>query len=145
MRIEKLLFVIAVGYLALPAGAQECTTQTLRGSYGYSVSGTIVTATGPLAPGPFAAVGRITFDGRGGVQTVRSLSDNGNILRNDAGSGNYTINDDCTGSFSISVGPPQYAITLTLDIVLDDTGQLRGVVTTPGVVLLLEGRRQLSM
>ena len=132
----------AVICAANPAAAQMCSNQTVKGSYGYTVTGTIVTSQGPLVAGPFAAVGRITFDGVGGVQTVRSLSDNGFILQNDAGTGTYSMHSNCTGSFNITVGPPGHAIVLTLDIVIDDTAQIRGVVTTPGIVLTFDGRRQ---
>lgn len=149
MPIRKLLFTIAGGLLALSAlptaSAQVCSAQSLKGSFGYSVSGTIVTGSGPLVAGPFAAVGKLTFDGKGNVTTVRSLSDNGIVFQGDPGTGTYKMNADCTGSFNITVGPPGHAIVLSLDIVLDDAYQLRGVVTTPGIVLLLEGRKQLPI
>lgn len=138
-----LLSVFSVALAAAsPASAQTCSNQSLKGSYGYTVTGSIVTSQGPLVAGPFAAVGRIVFDGVGGVQTVRSLSDNGLILTNDSGTGTYSMNSNCTGSFNITVGPPGNAITLTLNIVLDDTYELRGIVTTSGIVLTFEGRRQ---
>jgi hypothetical protein len=125
--------------------AQTCTNQSLKGNFGYTVTGSIVTGQGPLHPGPFVAVGRITFDGAGGVKTVRSLSDNGFILQHDAGSGTYSMNSDCTGFFTISVGAPGNEITLSLDIVLDDLYELRGVVTTSGIVLAFEGRKQFEV
>ena len=147
MKFEKSWLVqwIGIGLLfqALPvAYAQTCSNQTLKGSYGYTVTGTVVSSVGPISPGPFGAVGRITFDGKGGVSTVRTLSDNGAVLPHDAGSGSYTLNSDCTGSFTISVGPPGNQVHLSLDIVLDDTYELRGIVTNTGLVLLFEGRRQ---
>ena len=58
---------------------------------------------GPLVSGPFAAVGRIVFDGDGHVSTIRSLSDNGIVIQNDSGSGTYTLKSNCTGSFNITV------------------------------------------
>jgi hypothetical protein len=131
--------------------AQVCSAKSLKGSFGYTVTGSIVTdipalpASPVLIKGPFAAVGRITFDGQGGVTTVRSLSDNGVIFQHDAGSGTYSMNKDCTGSFTITVGPPSSLVTLSLDIVLDDTNQLRGVVTTTGAALIFEGRKQLPI
>jgi hypothetical protein len=133
------------------ANAQVCSLKSLKGSFGYTVTGSIVAdlPASPAAPvlikGPFAAVGRITFDGQSGVTTVRSLSDNGVIFQQDAGSGTYSMNKDCTGSFNITVGPPSSPVTLSLDIVLDDTNQLRGVVTTAGVALIFEGRKQLPI
>jgi hypothetical protein len=145
---SRLVQWIGVGLLfqALPiAYAQTCSHQSLKGSYGYTVTGTVVSSVGLISPGPFGAVGRITFDGRGGVTTVRTLSDNGAVLQHDAGSGSYTLNSDCTGSFTISVGPPGNEVHLSLDIVLDGTYQLRGIVTNPGLVLLFEARRQFPL
>jgi hypothetical protein len=141
-RFCQLLSGVAVLLAVSSASAQTCSNRSLKGSYGYTVTGSILTNQGPLAAGPFAAVGRITFDGAGGVQTVRWLSDNGAIVPNDPGSGTYSMNADCTGSFNITVGPPGNVVTLTLFIVLDDTYELRGIVTTSGIVLTFNGRRQ---
>jgi hypothetical protein len=145
--MKKIFNLTAAGIFALlslptAAHAQNCNNLSLKGSFGYTVTGTIVKNVGPLIAGPFVAVGRITFDGAGGVQTVRSLNDNGTVFQNDSGTGTYTMNKDCTGSFTISVGPPAETITLSLDIVLDDSYELRGVVTTANVVLAFDGRKQ---
>jgi hypothetical protein len=85
------------------------------------------------------------FDGSGHVTTVRSLSDNGNVLQGDAGTGTYSVNSDCTGSFNITVGPPGDVTTLTLNTVLGDNYELRGLVTNQGAVLVFEGRQQLPL
>jgi hypothetical protein len=138
------LLTVLVLSPAIGARAQACSDRTLKGAFGYTVTGSIVQNTGPLVAGPFVAVGRIVFDGKGGVSTVRSVNDNGYVFQNDTGKGTYSMNQDCTGSFNITVGPPGSQIELTLDIVLDDGDQVRGVVTTPYVALVLEGRRQFS-
>jgi hypothetical protein len=149
MLLKRIMMSLALITLAVfgqrASQAQSCNSQSLRGAFGYSVSGTITSAIGPLAPGAFAAVGKIQFDGYGHVTTVRTLSDNGVVLQADQGTGTYVLNSDCTGSFNISVGPAGHQITLNLNIVLDDTGQLRGIVTNTGTVLLFEGRRQLPL
>ena len=142
----KLVFALSISILALCAAsvlrAEACSNRTLRGSYGYTVTGSIIAPVGPLVAGPFAAVGRIVFDGEGHVSTVRSLSDNGEVLQNDSGTGTYILKSDCTGSFNITVGPPGNTVILNLNIVLDGNGELRGLVTNQGIVLSLEGRRQ---
>ena len=139
-----LLILTIVALSAAPASsAQACSDRTLNGKFGYTVTGTIMQNSGPLVAGPFVAVGRIVFDGKGGVSTIRSLNDNGIVLQNDSGTGTYAINPDCTGTFNITVGPPADQIQLTLSIVLDDTDQVRGVVTTPNVVLAFDARKQL--
>jgi hypothetical protein len=130
-----------------PANAQ-CNQRSLNGAYGYSVSGTIVAGTGmnappPLfTPGPFAAVGRIQFDGKGGVSTVRTLSESNVVVENDFGTGTYSVNKDCTGSFNITVGPVGNTVQLNLNFVLDDTNEIRAIVTNPNIILLLNARKQ---
>jgi hypothetical protein len=114
----------------------------LKGSFGYTVTGTILPGA-LLGPGPFAAVGRIVFDGMGGVTTVRSLSDNGYIATGDSGTGSYSLNKDCTGSFNITVGTPSGTVVLHLNMVLDDHNQIRAIVTDQYYVLVLDGRMQM--
>ena len=127
-----LLFVVTPA--ALRADDDGCSTGSLKGAFAYSVRGTTP------ANAQFAAAGRIVFNGNGQVSTVRTLSNGGTIVKNDIGSGTYTLGSDCRGSFSIvAAGLGQ----LLVDIVLSGKGsQLRGIVTNPGFVLALEGSRQ---
>jgi hypothetical protein len=142
-----IVLALTAAALAPQASAQQpfCSNLTLRGAYGYTVTGSVTSAFGPLVPGPFAAVGRLVFDGFGHVTTVRSLSNNGFVLTNDSGSGTYQVSSDCTGSFNISVGPPNNITILKLNLVIDDTDQIRAIVTNPGTVLALEGRKQITL
>ena len=80
MKLRRLLQIslisLAFAGLAL-AGDKACSNSTLQGSFGYTVTG--------FAPGnvPFAAVGRIVFDGSGGLTTTRTLSSGGTIVQHD--------------------------------------------------------------
>jgi hypothetical protein len=145
MKSAQTIVTLAAGVVMLaaaPLAKADCKLDDLKGSFGYTVTGTILANIGPLGAGPFAAVGRIVFDAKGGVTTVRTFSDNGFVLRDDPGMGTYTLNPDCTGSFNVTVGPPGNTIQLNLDIVIDDDGdEIRGIVTVPGIVLVLEGRK----
>ena len=117
--------------------SERCTVATLKGSYGYSVTGALTA--GPSA-GPFAAVGRFTFDGLGTFQNVRTISRNGTILPQVAGTGTYTVNTDCTGSVVFTDGG---VVTLGTDLVIDDRGDgIRMIATSPGTVLVVSGRKQ---
>ena len=117
----------------LEAGDKACSTASLQGAFGYTV-------TGFSSTGPFAAVGRLVFNGSGMVTTTRTLSNAGTVVQGDSGSGTYMLGADCTGSFTINAsGLGQ----LRVDIVVDDQGdQIRGIVTNPGFTLTLEGRKQ---
>ena len=106
--------VFLFGFLMLAAGvpsyAGSYSNETMKGSFGYTVTGTVVSANG-FAPGPFAAVGRITFDGSGNVQTIRSLSDNGAIIQSDTGTGAYSLGSDCTSHFVAKSRPAAILFT----------------------------------
>lgn len=116
-----------------------CSVATLRGSFGYTVTGEIVG--GPSA-GPFGAVGILTFDGKGNFENVRTISRNGAISRQVQGIGTYIVNADCSGSLVFVDGG---VVTLGTDLVIDDDGkELRMIATSQGTVLTVTGRRQFS-
>jgi hypothetical protein len=116
---------------------EDCSVATLKGSFGYTVTGALVTGSGAE---PFAAVGRLTFDGTGNFENIRTISRNGNILLDVEGVGTYTVDPDCTGSFTFTDGG---VVTLSTDIVIDDHGnELRMIATSPGTVLTVIGRKQ---
>jgi hypothetical protein len=117
--------------------SQECSVASLSGSFGYTVTGTL---NGGSFPGHFAAVGRLSFDGKGNFQNIRTLNRNGNITHWVEGDGTYTLNPDCTGNFEFTEGG---VVTQTTDIVVDDDGnEVRMVTTSPGTVLTVQGRKQ---
>ena len=61
---------LLISSLATQVSAQErCNLASLQGSYAFRVDGTNV-SNPYLPPGPFAAVGRNTYDGRGHMQGV---------------------------------------------------------------------------
>jgi hypothetical protein len=111
---------------------KECSNATLQGSFGYTSTGTLLTSiVPPPLAGPFAEVGRQTFDGKGNTDATGTLSANGNIFTKVTFQGTYTVNPDCTGSMTLtsSLG------TSHADLVIDDDGaELRLIFTESGVV-----------
>src|SRR5437762_1804172 len=79
------------------ANAQGPHCSNLIGAYGAIATGTVVIP-GTAVPAPFNAVAIQTFDGEGKWTATESGNFNGNIIRNAALSGTYTVNPDCTGS-----------------------------------------------
>ncbi|MEP7272902.1 MAG: hypothetical protein ABI882_15480 [Acidobacteriota bacterium] len=120
------------GSIAQP---NECSNRSLRGSFGFTSVGNLLEAGGfpPAVVGPFAEVGRQTFNGRGKTQGTATLSANGNILKVTF-AGTYEVKPDCTGSMTFLVdplGPP----AVTADFVIDDDGaELRVILTGTGAV-----------
>ena len=111
--------------------SRTCSNTSLRGSFGFTSQGTLLALPAPLA-GPFAEIGRQTFDGSGNTDGAATLSANGNIVRVTV-HGTYAVNPDCTGSMALLVLP--LGITVNLDFVIDDEGgELRAIVTDAGAV-----------
>jgi hypothetical protein len=116
------------------AKVKECSLATLQGSFGYTSTGTLLDSYVP-APyaGPFAEVGRQTFDGKGNTNATATLSSNGNILQQATIQGTYTVNADCTGSMTLYV--VQFQSTVHADFVIDrDGAEIRAIGTDSGVI-----------
>ena len=120
----------------------ECSNASLRGSFGFSATGTLLGLPAPFA-GPFGEIGRQTFDGHGNVDGTATLSANGNIVKGVNWQGTYEVNPDCTGSMTIFILP--FGSTADLDFVIDDDGaELRAIVTGAGSVETRDYKKQFS-
>jgi hypothetical protein len=112
---------------------KECSNATLQGGFGYTSTGTLLASIPGLPPplaGPFAEVGRQTFDGKGNTDATATLSANGNIQTVTI-TGTYTVNPDCTGTMTLNVSP--LGLIAHLDFVIDDDGaELRAIVKDSG-------------
>jgi len=142
--IAKTFTVAAVTALALviaPAAKADdkgCSNTTLRGTFVYTSTGFITAP--PAVAGPFAETGTQVFDGRGGTTATATLSQNGNILQVSI-TGTYTVNPDCTGTFTLQVSP--IGITVHVSFVIDDgANEFQAIETEPGLVITRIGRRQ---
>ena len=128
-------------FIGLPLGeaaATVCSDATLRGGYGYTVTGTLFTEAGEAV---FTAVGRIEFDGRGDFINRRTITIDGETEENVEGTGSYTLSSDCTGTLTFS--DPGQELPLNANIVVDDRGkEIRMITTAPGVQLTVIGRKQ---
>jgi len=125
------LFVIGNTSRAQAGEPAECSNASLRGSFGFTNTGTNLAVPPPFA-GAIAQIGLQTFDGRGNTHAAATLSANGNIVRATA-EGSYVVNPDCTGSLTLFVSP--FGSTVNADFVIDDDGsELRAVITDVGAV-----------
>jgi len=83
---------------------QPCSVATLNGRYGLTFSGF---ATNGAVPAPITAFipaageGLVTFDGNGNLSASETVSFGGLVMPVNV-SGTYTVNSDCTGSFTTS-------------------------------------------
>jgi len=79
-----------------PEAGKKCSLVTLKGSYGYSYTGTVE------GFGGVAAVGPIEFDGNGNTSATYSVNLGGTNFQGSF-TGTYTVADDCTGSIIIDL------------------------------------------
>src|SRR5438132_9910408 len=81
----------------------ECTDATLRDNYGFKETAFVLPGKEALAErtsNPIAAAGVLTFDGAGNLSASYTFSDVGVIITATSDIGTYTVNADCTGSFT---------------------------------------------
>ena len=107
----------------------RCSQATLSGTYVTAGSGTLgVNTTGAAA---YAAMGKVTYDGRGNGDAIFTQSVAGTISSKLRATGTYTVNPDCTGSKNFG-GPSgtNYDFVVTAD-----GREIVWIVTNAGTVL----------
>jgi hypothetical protein len=115
----------------------KCSDATLTGRYSFSGHGF---AFSPPSNSyvPFAVAGLLTFDGAGGLSDQATANNNGTVTSN-INPGTYTVNEDCTGTLTVTIPFPPYELTHALFIA--DKGNEFYLVTTSRTVVTLAGKR----
>src|SRR5438270_12724300 len=104
LRISLLLLTFALAVsTTLTAHASACSNSTIRGSYAFTIHGTIFLPGGATLL--IDGIAKETFDGQGNETQVDAVSTNGML---DApgwrpGAGTYSVDPDCTGTQTIVV------------------------------------------
>lgn len=134
---------LLISSLATRVSAEpRCNDASLLGSYAFNVDGANVSAPLPGGPGPFAAVGKNTYDGHGHMKGVIVVSSNGVII-SATYTGPYHVNSDCTGfkSATLSIGGA-VGPTVDFDFVIDnDLREIRMIVSDPGFAVSGSARK----
>lgn len=144
-----LVFVVAlVATLTVTASAEDhaCSLSRAEGKWSFTDSGTVI------GVGPRTAVGVFTLDGNGNVVNASATSSLNGSIAVETFSGTYSVNPDCTGTFTVTIYASGVAIlNLTINAAFDDSMRhIRGLFTsatlangTPlSTVIALDGRRQ---
>ena len=138
-RISLLFLGFALAVVSSPtASASACSNATIRGSYAFTIHGTIFLPNGATLL--IDGVAKETFDGRGNETQVDAVATNGILAPGwRPGSGTYSVNPDCTGTQTVFVdGLPD----LHLQFIVAQGGKtIHQVVTDPGVATTAEGER----
>jgi hypothetical protein len=119
-RIAMTAVLIVAGFGIAPAvrAAQDtapattCSTASLAGAFGASLSGVEVTSTGNLN---LAVVGRLVADGKGNIPSMAGTVSLGGVIVAATGSGTYTVSANCTGTATLNTSViPTVHISFTL-------------------------------
>lgn len=132
--------------------SSACTNATLTGSYGVSISGTrpapsILPNLAFFLPGATEqAIGVViqTFDGSGKfTQTDNVKGSLSGITPNRPGSGIYSVNSDCTGTYTVNNAGVPFPI-VTQMVIVDSGAEFRGIVLSPQPVMITANGRKMN-
>ena len=128
------VLVMALAPAGLWAQSQECPAEnaTLHSTY-------VLHGTGFAGGNPFAFVGRVTFDGQGNLTASGTGSVGGTIVKGISGTGTYSVNRDCTGTYTFTRGGG----TSHWDFLVAPSGrEITFIETDTGTVITATGVRQ---
>lgn len=113
-----------------------CSARSVAGTFGYIVTGT------RIGVGPVAGVGQLTFHRDGTISDGKqTVSFNGTIA-DETYSGTFTVNSDCSGSFTVDVASPIAPRISNLDLVwVGDGNAAKAMFTDAGTILTAEAKR----
>jgi hypothetical protein len=141
MRVRIPLFFLTLALTALStstAHAGACSNGSIRGTYAFTIHGTIFLPNGAtlLVDG----IAKTTFDGHGHLMQVDAVADNGNLTPGwRPGTGSYSVNADCTGTQTLVI--PGMADLHLQFIVAQSGNTIHQVVIDPGAAVTAEGER----
>jgi hypothetical protein len=92
-----IVFAMFVVSMAPSAHARQCSLAGAAGTYGFTVTGTLLLPTGAV---PIAGVGRLSINADGSVSGTEGRSVGG-VFANETFKGTATINPDCTGTATL--------------------------------------------
>ena len=141
MKFRNSQFLLALALVVsspLMSHASACSNSTIRGSYAFTIHGTIFLPDGSTVL--LDGLAKQTFDGNGNFTQVDAVAANGNLPPGwRPGSGTYSVNPDCTGTQTIVIpGNPDVHLQF---IVAQSGNTIHQVVIDPGVAATAEGER----
>ena len=115
-----------------------CTNRTLKGRYAMKGDGVVPGGPPPAPLVPFAMVGIETLDGEGNLTDAATTSLNG-VVTSNVNPGTYSINEDCTGTYTVNISVPPFQVNHRLIVV--DKGKEFYLIGTQASVLTFAAKR----
>jgi hypothetical protein len=144
-----IIFVVTLcmGLASAAHAAEHCSNAKAAGTWGLTLTGTLILPTGPV---PGAAVARVRIDADGTTSGTEARNVGGGFA-NETLTGSVTVNSDCTATVTASIYESGVLVrTVVLAAVfVDDSNKVRMVQesltlpdgTTIPVVITVEGIR----
>jgi len=141
MKFRNSPFLLALALIAsspLMSHASACSNSTIRGSYAFTIHGTIFLPN--CATLLIDGIAKESFDGQGNETQVDAVATNGMLTPGwRPGAGSYSVNRDCTGTQTIMrSGLPDLHLQF---IVAQGGNTIHQVVIDPGAAVTAEGER----
>jgi hypothetical protein len=109
----------------------RCNNDLIRGDFGFTIEGQKLGGPGPV--GPQVGVAMTTFDGNGNLTQVDTVTIGGVLVADFShqhATGTYTVNSDCTGTFTIHFHDGRPNVTVNF-VVTQDGNEIDTVVIPP--------------
>jgi hypothetical protein len=144
-----LLTLTALGSGYAQSNSPTCNNKLIKGNYGFTVQGNKLGGQGPT--GQQVGVAMTQFDGKGGLTQIDTVTIGGEVVADFThapANGTYTVNSDCTGTFTITFtdGRPTVVANLVvvangdeIDTVVISAGGEQGILATGSI-----GRRRFA-
>jgi hypothetical protein len=137
------LILAALGSGYAQSEAPACSTKLLAGNYGFTIQGSKLVGPGPT--GPQVGVAMTEFDGKGGLTQIDAVTIGGEVVADfthTPATGTYTVNSNCTGTFTIDFTDGRPTVTtnfvvvdsgLEIDTVVVSAGGAQGILATSSI------------
>ena len=135
--LSKASVLILITFGALCTGYAQtdspfCNNALIAGNYGFVVQGTKLIGPGPT--GAQVGIAMAHFDGNGNFTQIDTITIGGLEVSNFShapATGIYTVNPNCTGSFTITFHDGRPTVTTSF-VVVDNGNEIDTVVTLAG-------------
>ncbi len=127
-----LLTLVAAGSGYAQTDYAACNNQLIAGKYGFTVQGTKLGGMGLV--GQQVGVAMAEFDGKDGFSQIDTVTIAGKVVADfthTPAKGSYTVNSDCTGTFTIDFTDGRPPVTANF-VVVNGGAEIDTVVTSAG-------------
>ena len=144
IRICVAVIIVATGlaYVATSQAATGFSLRSLKGTYGFSGSGTLLNGTVQAA-----VVGLNSFDRFGGCGIKARLNAGGLVMSLTSATCSYSVNPGGTGSIHVTFNEPPFVGPFTSDfVIVDDAREIQFVLSdaSAGTVASGTAKKQAS-